>query len=478
MTDHEVAAIFPLLEGPEFEALKADIAAHGQRVPIITHRGRVIDGRNRLRACRELGVEPEAQEWDGAGSLVEFVVGLNLHRRHLTSGQRAMCAAEAKQRLAAEAKERQREGGAKGGRQAAAGRINGNSSRKGRPPKTNGHAKVQAKLPEPSTHGNGQSRDQAAALFGTNGKYVSDAAAVMARAPDLAAKVKAGAMTLAQAKRAVERDAKRAELEAKAARATPGPRTWEIITGDCLRVLKNLKERPRLAFADPPYNIGVDYGEGAAADARPREVYLGWCAEWLAAIHCVLADDGSLWLLIGWESQPDLAILAREAGFHLRQTITWYESFGVNCARKFNRCSRALLWLTKDRERFVFNDEAPEIRRPSDRQMKYGDKRADPGGRLWGDVWGIDPPIPRLVDNDRERIPDFPTQAPLGLLRPIVACASNHDDLVLDPFVGSGTTGAACVELGRRFIGIELSERFARLARQRLCVASAGSRTS
>ncbi len=65
-------------------------------------------------------------------------------------------------------------------------------------------------------------------------------------------------------------------------------------------------------------------------------------------------------------------------------------------------------------------------------------------------------------------MPLFPTQLPLALLRPIVACASDPGDLVVDPFSGSGTTGHACIELGRRFKGIELSEKFADLSRKRL----------
>ena len=92
---HEVSNIFPLMTGTEFDALKADIAAHGQREPIWLHQdGRIVDGRNRHRACVELGIAPRFQTWDGDGSLVAFVVSLNLHRRHLTESQRAMIAAK------------------------------------------------------------------------------------------------------------------------------------------------------------------------------------------------------------------------------------------------------------------------------------------------------------------------------------------------------------------------------------------------
>ncbi len=90
---HEVAGLFPPMTPEEFEALKADVAKNGLRDPITTFAGKVVDGVHRDRACRALGVEPRFAEWDGEGSLVDFVVSKNLHRRHLGESQRAMVAA-------------------------------------------------------------------------------------------------------------------------------------------------------------------------------------------------------------------------------------------------------------------------------------------------------------------------------------------------------------------------------------------------
>lgn len=90
---HPVADIFPRMSEREFSALRDDIEANGQREPIWTWRGYVIDGRHRARACFDLGVEPTAREYEGEeSSLVAFVVSLNLHRRHLDESQRAMVA--------------------------------------------------------------------------------------------------------------------------------------------------------------------------------------------------------------------------------------------------------------------------------------------------------------------------------------------------------------------------------------------------
>ncbi len=91
---HPVAGIFPLMDEAELGALAADIEGGGQREPVLTHEGLIIDGRNRWLACRRLGVQPRMQEWGGdPKDLVAFVVSLNLHRRHLTESQRAMVAA-------------------------------------------------------------------------------------------------------------------------------------------------------------------------------------------------------------------------------------------------------------------------------------------------------------------------------------------------------------------------------------------------
>lgn len=94
MKAHPVANIFPAMSDAEYQALKADIAEHGQRESIWTWRGQVIDGRHRERACDELGIACKARAYDGdEASLVPFVVSLNLKRRHLDESQRAMVAA-------------------------------------------------------------------------------------------------------------------------------------------------------------------------------------------------------------------------------------------------------------------------------------------------------------------------------------------------------------------------------------------------
>jgi hypothetical protein len=107
---HEVATLFPPMGEEEFTRFVADIQQRGLLEPIWTFQGKIVDGVHRYRACRQLGIAPRYQEWDGHGSLVHFVVSRNLQRRHLTAGQRAMLALEVEQQFAKEAEKRMHAG--------------------------------------------------------------------------------------------------------------------------------------------------------------------------------------------------------------------------------------------------------------------------------------------------------------------------------------------------------------------------------
>ena len=105
---HPVADLFPLLEGEEFDELKADIAANGLLEPIWIHPdGSILDGRNRHRACIEIETRPGFRTWDNGGSLVSFVTSMNLHRRHLTYDQRVGIGLKLESVLADEARKQQ-----------------------------------------------------------------------------------------------------------------------------------------------------------------------------------------------------------------------------------------------------------------------------------------------------------------------------------------------------------------------------------
>lgn len=238
---------------------------------------------------------------------------------------------------------------------------------------------------------------------------------------------------------------------------------WTIMQGDCVDLLRaHTAKAARLIFADPPYNIGVNYGDGKEADQMPYAEYLSWCASWIDECKRVLTDDGSLWVMICDEWADHLGMILRVAGLHRRAWIKWYETFGVNQRNNFNRCSRHIFYCVNDPKRFVFHADA--VNRPSDRQTKYKDKRTAGGGKIWDDVWQI----PRLTGTAKERIAGFPTQVPLAIMRAIVCCASDPGDLVIDPFSGSASTGHAAVEAGREYIGFEKQANYVEKSRKRL----------
>jgi ParB-like chromosome segregation protein Spo0J len=108
---HPTAEILPLMTDPEFEGLVASIAAHGQREPVVIYQDRIVDGRNRYRACRQLGIPVKVRHWDGLGSLVAFIVDRNLERRHLSESQRALLAVRLKEAFEEEARANMSRGG-------------------------------------------------------------------------------------------------------------------------------------------------------------------------------------------------------------------------------------------------------------------------------------------------------------------------------------------------------------------------------
>ena len=258
--------------------------------------------------------------------------------------------------------------------------------------------------------------------------------------------------------------------------------------GDCLDLLGRLPDGcVPLAFADPPFNIGYDYD--SYDDRRSSGDYLDWSKRWLAEVCRVLRPDGTLWLAIGDEYAAELKVLAtRELGLTCRSWVVWYYTFGVNCRQKFSRSHAHLFYLVRDPKAFTFNTDA--IRVPSARELVYGDRRANPKGRLPDDTWILRPQdlpegfsaaedtwyFPRVCGTFKERSGWHGCQMPEQLLGRIIRGSSNPGDLVLDPFAGSGTTLAVAKKLGRDFLGFELSEAYADRIATRLAGIRVGQR--
>ena len=242
-----------------------------------------------------------------------------------------------------------------------------------------------------------------------------------------------------------------------------------ILAGDCIKILAE-QEAPfaDLIFADPPFNIGYKYD--VYEDRKGYKEYYDWTYKWMEACRDVLKPTGSFWVAIGDEYAAEVRIIGRELGLHLRNWVIWHYTFGQNTKRKFARSHTHLFYWTRDAAEFTFNDMA--VRVPSARQTTYADKRANPKGKLPDDVWSFS----RVCGTFHERVQWHPCQMPEKVLERIIKVASNDDDLVLDPFSGSGTTCVTAARLGRRYVGIDMSDKYVRHSRQRIADTLAGRR--
>jgi site-specific DNA-methyltransferase (adenine-specific) len=261
-----------------------------------------------------------------------------------------------------------------------------------------------------------------------------------------------------------------------------------VYNRDCIAGMKKLDDGVvDLAFADPPFNIGYDYD--VYHDRLESRRYLDWSLEWTAEVVRVLKPSGTFWLAIGDEYAAELKVmLQQEHRLVSRSWVVWYYTFGVNCTNKFSRSHAHLFYMVKDPESFTFNADDPAIRIPSARQLVYGDKRANPKGRLPDDTWILRPQdipesfasdedtwyFPRVCGTFKERAGWHGCQMPEQLLGRIIQACSNRGELVLDPFAGSGTTLATAKKLERHYLGFELSKEYAAQVRKRLAAITPG----
>lgn len=287
MQAHPVAKLFPAMDDVALAALARDIHENGLLNPIITHKGLILDGRNRLAACVKAGVEPRYVEWDGTGgSPTEFVVSANIHRRHLTSGQRAMLAQELLPRLEAEARARQ---GTRGDL-------------------TSGQSCPEVVADEPH-----RARRDAAALVGCSERLVQDAKKIKKANPRLARKVRDGVLTTAQALRGIREKAKEERRQANAAAVQ--------VTAPIVSVIGTA--RFSTILIDPPWDWRDEGYESEFGRKQPP--YATLSIEQIRALPVAdLSDvDCHLYLWTTNRIVPKARELLETWGFRFASMITW-----------------------------------------------------------------------------------------------------------------------------------------------------------
>jgi modification methylase len=242
-----------------------------------------------------------------------------------------------------------------------------------------------------------------------------------------------------------------------------------IIEGDCIAAMARLPDKSvDMIFADPPYNLqlGGDLfrPEGGRVDAVDDDWdkfdnfahYDRFTRDWLAEARRILKDDGSIWVIGSYHNIFRIGALLQDADFWVLNDIVWRKSNPMPNFRgtRFTNAHETLIWCAKDEKaRYTFNYRAMKALN-DDLQM-----RSD-----W--VMPICGGAERVKDGDGHKA--HPTQKPEALLYRILLACTQPGDVVLDPFFGTGTTGAVARRLGRRWIGIEREASYVRVARERI----------
>lgn len=247
-----------------------------------------------------------------------------------------------------------------------------------------------------------------------------------------------------------------------------------VYVGDCREVLPRIPEvrghEVDLVFADPPFNWSRAYDEWD--DKMPRNDYLDFTYDWLDLCVGALREHGAIWVNIPDDTCAEIVLHLKQRGLTMVNWCVWHYRFGQNTKSRFiNSKVHALYFVRNPRNRRWNAEEVLEI---SDRASTYFDPRTMnkrdglPAGRrvpmdVWyGEYWG------RIQGNNKERRPGHDNQLPEVYLERVIRATSNPGDLVLDPFLGSGTTGVMARALGRGFIGTEFSAANAKRAFQRI----------
>ena len=247
----------------------------------------------------------------------------------------------------------------------------------------------------------------------------------------------------------------------------------KIICGDAFEILKRLPENSfDLMFADPPYNLTKNFGENSFRQTS-LEDYENWLDSWLKETVRLLKPTASVYVCGDWRSASAIQRVGMKY-FKLRNRITWEREKGRGALSNWKNAAEDI-WFFTAGDDYVFNTEAVKIKRkvlapykengqPKDWDAEEsGNFRATSASNLWTD---LTVPFWSMPENTVH-----PTQKPEKLLAKIILASSNENDLILDPFLGSGTTAVVAKKLNRNFVAIEADENYCLLAEKRLDLA-------
>lgn len=234
-----------------------------------------------------------------------------------------------------------------------------------------------------------------------------------------------------------------------------------LLKGDCLHHLAKLPEDSvELVFADPPYNISKKAGLSwafskhvtmqEAWDIFNKDDFFKFNVEWLSESLRVLKPGGSIFVCGSYHNIYQLGFILQQLGVRVNNSVIWYKPNAqpnITC-RMFTESTEQLIWAVKPGQSWTFN---------------YQEIKALNNGKQMRNLWEI-PVTPK----SEKSAGIHPTQKPTELLRRVILAATKKGDVVLDPFVGSGTTSVVAKMLGRNSIGIDNESNYIRIAKKRL----------
>ena len=247
----------------------------------------------------------------------------------------------------------------------------------------------------------------------------------------------------------------------------------KTILGDTFETLKLLPEKSiDLLIVDPPYNLAKDFN-GKKFKKTSDDVYEEYTESWISLIAPLLKDNATIYVCCDWQSSPAIGRVLKKH-FYLQNRITWQREKGRGALTNWKNGMEDIWFATKSKT-YTFNVEDVKIRRkviapykvdgkPKDwEETAQGNFRNTYPSNFWDD---ISIPYWSMPENTAH-----PTQKPEKLLAKLILASSNPGDVILDPFLGSGSTSVTAKKLGRHYIGIEQNEQYCVWTEKRLEMA-------
>ncbi|MFA5136021.1 MAG: site-specific DNA-methyltransferase [Patescibacteria group bacterium] len=243
-----------------------------------------------------------------------------------------------------------------------------------------------------------------------------------------------------------------------------------LYNDDCIFALNKLSEPIfDLTVTSPPYNIGKSY-EKVVHNGK----YIDWSHQWINAVYKNTKKDGAFWLNLGYFSYenrakavPIIYLLWDKIPFYLIQEIVWHYEAGVLTKKSLAPRNEKFLWYVKNPDAYVFNLDSirdPNVKYPN--QKKNGKLKCNPLGKNPGDVW-LFPKVTSGANRSSKERTSHPAQFPIAVINRIIKACSNENQIILDPFMGSGTTAEAALRLKRKVVGFEILREYCDIAVKR-----------